>query len=117
MLFSVSHIHNLILVIFCSLSQFNSCSPFLSGHISLSSTSKSHPGCSNKAFLITAQSVFIFSNGNKYEGQTKDGKMHGRGTNTWSNGDKYVGDWVDGSRTGNGIYTWPSGNKYELRCS
>ena len=36
----------------------------------------------------------------------------------WSNGDKYEGDWKNGNRTGDGVYTWNEkrrgyGYKYE----
>lgn len=53
------------------------------------------------------------SNGNRYEGDIKDGKKNGRGTFTWANGDRYEGDWINDNRTGHGIYTWPNGNRYE----
>ena len=35
------------------------------------------------------------NNVEKYEGKTKDGKPHGKGTYTFSNGNKYVGEWKD----------------------
>ena len=33
-----------------------------------------------------------WSNGDKYEGEWKDGELHGQGTLTWSSGEKYVGE-------------------------
>ena len=48
----------------------------------------------------------------RYRGQTKDGKPHGRGVLTWSNGNRYEGDFVDGKRTGTGVYT-SDGERYE----
>jgi hypothetical protein len=58
-------------------------------------------------------SVFTWSNGDRYEGQFKGGKMHGTGILSFSNGDKYIGDWVAGKRTGRGVYIWNSGVRYE----
>ena len=37
------------------------------------------------------------SNGDKYEGEHKDGKRNGQGTYTYSNGEIYVGKWKGGS--------------------
>lgn len=49
----------------------------------------------------------------KYEGEVKDGKRHGKGTNIGLYGVKYVGDWVDGVAEGYGVYTELNGTKYE----
>jgi hypothetical protein len=55
--------------------------------------------------------------GNRYEGEMRDGKNHGKGKMDFSNGDKYIGIWVDNARTGHGIYMWSNGDRYELRYS
>ena len=34
--------------------------------------------------------------GEKYVGEWKDGKKHGKGTMTFPDGSKYVGEWKDG---------------------
>ena len=34
----------------------------------------------------------LFFSGNKYEGEFKDWKYHGRGMFTWSDSDKYEGE-------------------------
>ena len=52
-------------------------------------------------------------NGNKYEGEWKDGKKHGQGTYTWSNGDVYEGEWKDNNPNGQGTLTFPDGTTYE----
>ncbi len=52
-----------------------------------------------------------FSNGDKYDGEWKNGKIHGNGTMTYANGNKYMGEWWVGMRSGQGTYTWPNGDK------
>lgn len=39
-----------------------------------------------------------------YEGEFKAKKAHGRGMMKWREGDKYDGDWRDGLRHGKGTY-------------
>jgi len=43
----------------------------------------------------------IFTDG-KYEGEYKDGKQHGQGTETYPSGSKYVGEFKDGTFHGLG---------------
>ena len=40
--------------------------------------------------------TFTFKNGDKYIGEFKSGKRHGKGFYTAVNGDKYVGEWKNG---------------------
>ena len=58
---------------------------------------------------------FVFS-GDKYIGQWKNGAKHGQGTYIWSDGDKYEGQWrgtrLGGVAEGNGIFTWKDGPVY-----
>jgi len=54
----------------------------------------------------------LWVNGDKYEGQWKDGKMSGQGIKTWVNGDKYEGEWKDGRMDGHGTKTYVEGHKY-----
>ena len=52
-----------------------------------------------------------FGNGDKYVGEFKDNKKHGKGTSTSANGDKYVGEWRnDNPRWG--TFTSANGDKY-----
>ena len=48
-----------------------------------------------------------FKDGSTYEGEWRDGKMHGRGIYSWPNGDVFEGDWRNGKMHGRGIHTWP----------
>ena len=53
-----------------------------------------------------------WSNGDKYTGEWKNGKINGLGTFKWSNGDKYTGEWKNGKTHGKGSMEWSSGDKY-----
>ena len=85
--------------------------------------------------LSEKDNILIYSDGGKYVGEQKDGKLHGkgtlyfsdgdvykggfsndlfhgRGTFSWENGEKYTGQHVKGERQGEGTYTWPDGKEY-----
>ena len=49
----------------------------------------------------------ISPNGDKYEGEWKNGLKIGQGKFTYFNV-KYVGEWKDGERSGQGTKTWSS---------
>lgn len=49
-----------------------------------------------------------------YEGDWKDGKMHGRGRLVYENGDVYDGNFHKGKKFGKGIFKWAKdGNYYD----
>ena len=48
--------------------------------------------------------------GQVYEGQWKDGRQHGRGTERLEDGEVFVRQFQDGQRHGKGMCTFPSGN-------
>ncbi len=50
---------------------------------------------------------------NKYTGDLKDGRFHGRGVYVSASGARYEGDWKDGKRTGRGVYVTATGDRYE----
>jgi hypothetical protein len=90
---------------------------------------------------MNGQGTYVYSDGDKYEGQWKDdkrhvkgtvtyrgqdgnvvekyegdwyeGKMHGFGRYVYADGGVYEGQWVDGKMCGKGTYVFPNGNKYE----
>ena len=59
------------------------------------------------------QGTYIYPNGEKYEGDWKNGKYHGHGTFTYPDGNMYVGEFKDGLKNGQGTLTSPYGEKYE----
>jgi hypothetical protein len=52
------------------------------------------------------------SNGDVYVGNFENGKRHGHGTYTYSINETYTGEWVNGIREGQGEYVFNNGNKY-----
>ena len=50
-----------------------------------------------------AKARITFADGDKYDGEYKDGKRNGKGTYTFADGDKYDGEWKDDK--GNGLGT------------
>ena len=75
------------------------------------------------------QGTYIWTNGDKYVGEWKDGKRNGQGTYTWGSGEwegeKYVGEFKDNKQNGDGVYfdtfgkvsqgLWKDGEFIELR--
>lgn len=59
------------------------------------------------------QGKFIMIDKTVYEGNWKDGDIHGTATCVYSNGDKYVGGWINTHRCGGGKLTCFDGRIYE----
>jgi hypothetical protein len=59
------------------------------------------------------QGKFIveFSSGNKFNGEFKNGNIHGQGTFTFVNGSKYIGFFKDNKFHGQGTYIFANGRK------
>lgn len=48
------------------------------------------------------RAVYSYSNGDLYEGEWKDNKIHGKGVYIYSNGDKYEGSFINAMKHGQG---------------
>ena len=70
-------------------------------------------GSINKKGIPGGAGTLTFPDGNKYEGEWKDGERNGRGTYTYNDGNQYIGDYKSGKKHGQGLFTFPNGNKYE----
>ena len=57
--------------------------------------------------------LVIYPNGDRYEGDMKDGKRCGEGNCVYSNGDKYEGGWLDDLRDGEGLMEYARGGSYK----
>lgn len=53
--------------------------------------------------------VVNYNDGNKYIGETKEGKRSGKGIYVWIDGGLWYGEWKDGIRSGFGIYITKDG--------
>lgn len=53
-----------------------------------------------------------YDGGDVYEGETRNGKRHGKGKYTWADGDTYEGEWKDDRKDGNGKQSHPDGSCY-----
>jgi len=56
--------------------------------------------------------VYLYKNGQKYEGMFSHGKRNGKGTFFYKNGNVYDGNFVNEKRQGFGTYKWANGNRY-----
>ena len=54
----------------------------------------------------------IYSNGQKYIGEFKNGIRHGYGITFFVRGDVYVGKYDKGERHGLGVFEWKNGNRF-----
>ena len=57
--------------------------------------------------------TFKYQSGAAYQGNFKDGQIHGQGILYFSNGDKYIGEWENRYREGKGKLTFHNGDIYQ----
>ena len=63
--------------------------------------SYSLPECdSNNDYWNDCYGTYTSANGDKYVGEYKDDKYHGKGTFTFPDGSRYEGPWVEGEFKG-----------------
>ncbi|CEM16023.1 unnamed protein product [Vitrella brassicaformis CCMP3155] len=62
---------------------------------------------------IHGHGTALFASGNRYEGQWEHGRINGEGKLTYQKGAECEGDWVDGTMHGRGTYRYFEGDVYQ----
>jgi len=62
--------------------------------------------------LFCGWGVFVYHNGDRYEGEFADDQKNGKGAYTYANGDKYVGEFQRDKRNGQGTFFFSNGDRY-----
>jgi len=57
--------------------------------------------------------VYVYENGDRYEGEFKDGRRSGEGVFQYANGDSFAGSYDNDVRNGRGVYIFKNGDRYE----
>jgi len=57
--------------------------------------------------------VIVVRDGQRYEGNWKNGKMNGVGEYTWPNGDHYIGEYLNDLKHGKGVLKKVNGEVYD----
>lgn len=64
-------------------------------------------------FFGASPTEYIYSNGDVYVGNMKDGRLEGQGKLFYANGDFYEGEWVNNQKNGKGRLVWSNGRSYQ----
>ena len=90
--------------------------------MNITSVKEIHIPCFSSLLLKNAQCIkgdclnnfgkIVFDSGESYEGDFRDGQMHGDGTFLFKDGSKYIGDFSHSSRGGKGTYYMKNGDIY-----
>jgi 1-phosphatidylinositol-4-phosphate 5-kinase len=56
---------------------------------------------------MCGRGTFVWAQGERYDGEWRDGKEEGRGTFTWPDGSYFDGNWAGGEKHGPGIWAPP----------
>jgi len=62
--------------------------------------------------LMEGWGIYTYANGNRYEGEFRNDMLNGRGIMVYANGDRYEGDFRDDMRHGRGKLMFKSGDRY-----
>lgn len=63
--------------------------------------------------MRTGRGLYIWANGNRYEGEFLANRMHGQGAYSWTDGRTYVGGFAADQRQGRGVLNWGNDKRYE----
>ena len=58
--------------------------------------------------------IYLWDNGEKYQGECRDGRFNGWGVISWADGRRYEGGFKNGDKHGEGTYYFPDGSHYVL---
>jgi hypothetical protein len=61
----------------------------------------------------TGRGSYAFSNGDRYEGDIRDGALTGSGVYSYASGQKYEGELLVGEPNGRGTYWFVDGTRFE----
>jgi len=61
---------------------------------------------------VNGKGIYLYSNGEKYDGEFKNGEINGDGTYTYLDGSKYIGEFANGVRHGHGTIKIVDGITY-----
>jgi hypothetical protein len=78
---------------------------------------KSKTGCV-QGDCVNGEGIYVFEDGDRYEGFFKNSKFHGQGLMLWNNGggsgySGYKGKFLEGYIDGYGLYAFANGDTYE----
>ncbi|MBF0294673.1 MAG: hypothetical protein HQL96_05750 [Magnetococcales bacterium] len=61
---------------------------------------------------VNGKGTYIYSDGSKYVGEYKNGKINGQGKFTYPDGSQYIGEYKNNKMNGQGTFIYPNGDKY-----
>lgn len=66
-----------------------------------------------RGHIMNGYGTYTFENGNKYQGNWKDGAFDGKGAFYWKKGGSYDGQWKNGLKSGDGFDSYSDGVTYK----
>ncbi|MBF0127301.1 MAG: hypothetical protein HQM02_08840 [Magnetococcales bacterium] len=61
---------------------------------------------------LNGKGTYVYSDGSKYVGEYKNGKINGQGKFTYPDGSVYIGEYKNNKMNGMGTFIYPNGDKY-----
>jgi hypothetical protein len=85
--------------------------PSKANHPGYATAVQPNSGCI-KGDCFNGYGTFLYTNGNRYVGDFRQGDPHGRGILYFANGNKYLGNWQKSYREGDGKFIFNEGHEY-----